>query len=264
MTLTNVRETNAKNGPSRDPPRPPNVYEHDAQAPDILPIATLVIWLGCLAVGIGGFVLRYPRPSPPATPLAPVQAQLLKVEITKQPLAAPDAEPPVAPPDATLPEPPPPMPTEPKVAPAAPPLVAVARPNPAIPFALPVESPARTVAPKEAAPVQPAQKVARAPVAQPVAPPPDTPRRLVFGEGEGRQPAPEYPREAVIARQQGTVGLRFSVDADGRVTNVEVRSPCHAPLLNQAAVRAVRETWRFAPGPPRTFDVSIEFDLKPR
>jgi protein TonB len=265
MSVMNVSRASAKDGTSRDPPRQLNHHERDAEAPVILSIATLVIWLGCVAVGIGGFVLRYPRPSPPAKPLTPVQAQLLNVEITREPLPSPDVEPPAAPPDAALSQPPPPMPAEPRTAPSAPPLVGVATPNPAISFALPVEGPTRTVEPKRAAPVQPAPVAATAPVARQVAQPPaDTPRQLVFGEGEGKQPAPEYPREAVIARQQGTVGLRFSVDADGRVSNAEIRSPCHAPLLNQAAARTVRENWRFAPGPPRTFDVSIEFNLKSR
>ncbi len=265
MSSMNAHAWKAKDVPSRDPPRSADRHHHDGDPPGILSIGTLVIWLGCLAVGVGGFLLRYPRPSPPVKPLAPVQAQLLKVELTRQSLPSPDVGAPSAPPpQASMPEPPPPPPAPPAT-PAAPPLVAVAKPSPEIPFAIPVEGPTRTVEPKRAVPVQPAPVAATAPAAEVVAPrQPDPPRQLTFGEGEGKQPAPEYPREAIIARQQGTVGLRFTVDAGGRVTNVEVRSPCHAPLLNQAAARAVRETWRFAAGPPRTFDVSIQFELKPR
>jgi protein TonB len=85
--------------------------------------------------------------------------------------------------------------------------------------------------------------------------------RLTFGEGEGRQPPPEYPRQAILARQQGTVGLRFTVGEDGRILSVEVTLPSRWPLLNQAAERAVRDTWRFNPGPRRIYEVPIEFDL---
>jgi protein TonB len=86
-------------------------------------------------------------------------------------------------------------------------------------------------------------------------------RHLTFGVGEGRQPSPEYPREAGIAREQGTVVVRFTVGEDGSVLAAQVQSPCRWPLLNQAAVRAVRDRWHFQPGAMRSFDVSIEFEL---
>ena len=85
--------------------------------------------------------------------------------------------------------------------------------------------------------------------------------RLTFGEGEGRQPPPDYPRDAVLAHQEGTVTLRFTVGEDGRVASVEVISASRWPLLNQAASRAVRDTWRFNPGPKRIYEVPIEFEL---
>ena len=84
---------------------------------------------------------------------------------------------------------------------------------------------------------------------------------LTLGEGEGRQPIPDYPHDAVAQRQEGTVGLRLHVDENGRVTQVQAVAPCRWPLLNQAAVRSVRERWRFNPGPARVYEVAIQFQL---
>ena len=88
-------------------------------------------------------------------------------------------------------------------------------------------------------------------------------QHLTYGHGEGRQPAPIDPYEAALAHQQGTVVVRFTVDANGNVTGADAVSPSPWPLLNQAAVRAVRDTWHFsAAGAPRAYEVSIQFKLK--
>lgn len=84
---------------------------------------------------------------------------------------------------------------------------------------------------------------------------------LTYGQGEGDQLAPEYPPEAVLDGEEGTVQVLMNVDEDGRVTSAEAISPCKWPLLNESAVRAVRETWRFGPGKKRRFEVSIQFVL---
>jgi protein TonB len=86
-------------------------------------------------------------------------------------------------------------------------------------------------------------------------------QHLTFGSGEGDKPPPEYPPEAKLARQQGTVVVRFRIDQAGHVIEAEATAPCPYSLLNQAAVRAVRETWEFPPGPARTYDVTFEFAL---
>jgi TonB family protein len=85
---------------------------------------------------------------------------------------------------------------------------------------------------------------------------------LTFGQGEGRQPAPEYPRRAMQEGQEGLVGVRFTVGENGRVLTAEPIAPAPWPLLNEAALRAVRERWRFRPGPPRSYEVAIRFELK--
>ena len=85
--------------------------------------------------------------------------------------------------------------------------------------------------------------------------------RLTFGQGEGRQPAPEYPRAAVLAGEEGTVVASFDVGPDGRVDDAEAAIPSPWPLLNHSVLRTIRHDWRFSPGPPRRYEVSIEFDI---
>jgi len=85
---------------------------------------------------------------------------------------------------------------------------------------------------------------------------------LVFGRGEGRQPAPLYPSTAIRSGMEGTVGIRLNVDENGRVLSAEVSSPSPWPLLNESALRAVRELWHFSPGIKRTYEVSFPFILK--
>jgi periplasmic protein TonB len=241
-----------------------------ARAVGITPILTLVLWIGCLAVGAIGLKLPYPGAREPATEAEPVKAKLIDVKITNDRTIQPEAGPPSGsespkPAKATVVQ-------EPEI-PALPPVPAVAAPSPAIAFAVPVEGPTRIVEAK-AAPARPSAMAATAPntrdrqtpapSAAAAVPAADAPQQLTFGEGEGKQPAPEYPREAVIARQEGTVVVRFTVGRDGRVRNAEASTPSPSALLNQAAVRAVRETWRFNPGPVRTYEVSIQFELNER
>jgi len=244
----------------------------------VVPVFTLVLWLACLLVGGLGFVLPYARPQPPAPPVPVVQAQLIRVELTSQPKPPPEAIQP-APPD---PSPPPPL-FAPAPPPQAPQLVAVALPSPAVAFALPIEAPARIVEVKQAAFVRPAPPPA--PVAPSTAPgrsssPPSTGpgassgppgknpapapavQTLTYGEGEGNQPAPGYPVAARRAGQEGTVVIRFSVGADGRVLAAEPSSPSPWGALNREALRVVREQWRFKPGPVRLYEVAIRFELR--
>ncbi|MGD0141058.1 MAG: energy transducer TonB [Tepidisphaeraceae bacterium] len=135
-------------------------------------------------------------------------------------------------------------PAEPSPPAAAPPdTPAVAAPGPAIAFAEPVDAPVHGVEAPRMTPTE------------------NSVIRLTYGEGEGEQPAPEYPPEAVRAGQEGTVVVRMTVAEDGRVTQAEAVSPCPWPVLNSAAVRAVRTTWRFRRGPVRVYEVSIQFQI---
>lgn len=134
--------------------------------------------------------------------------------------------------------------------------MAVAAPAPDIAFAVPIAAPARIVPAAEASyrtvEVKPEPAPAPAPiVAQP----------LTFGQGEGRQPAPEYPRQALRQGQEGVVTVRMTVGEDGRVLAAEAVSPSPWPLLNQSALRVVRSRWRFLPGTLRAYEVAIRFQL---
>jgi protein TonB len=213
-------------------------------------VATLVVWLGCLAIGWLGLALPYHRPVPPAKTLEPIQAELLNVELTDDPLPVPDE---------TLPLPakpalPPPL-LEPVVAPPSPPMQALAEPGPAIAFPVPVEKPAVVV--------EASQAGRTAPAAIPVAPAPaPVVQSLTHGSGEGKQPSPTYPRRALREGQEGTVAVRFSVGEDGRVLSTEAVSPSPWPLLNAEALRVIRERWRFRPGTLRLYEVAIHFELR--
>ena len=58
------------------------------------------------------------------------------------------------------------------------------------------------------------------------------------------------------------VTVRFSVGENGRVLEAEAVTPAPWPLLNEAALRVIKERWRFRPGPARLYEVAIRFELK--
>jgi protein TonB len=181
----------------------------------LLPVFTLVLWLVCLGVGLSGLLMPNSHPVPPTQP-----TEILDVEITNDISPPETGQQSMSPVPPDLPQP-----------------FAIAKPTPAIAFALPTKEPAT---PKAIAPTQ-----------------------LTLGEGDGRQPAPEYPIEAALARQQGTVVVVFTVDENGRVQSAEATSPSPWPILNQAALRTIRQSWRFPPGKARSYQVAIQFVLNP-
>jgi TonB family protein len=218
----------------------------DTNEAGLADVAIVPIWLGCLTVGILGMLLPYHRAHlaakvPPPVVLEPVPVRLVPKQMLPQadlPKVSPkpDAAPP--PPDDAAP-------------PVAPPLPSVALPSPAIAFAVPVEGPVQIVDARQAMSGGRASVVARAP---PV-------RHLTLGVGEGQQPSPEYPDDARKAHEEGTVVIRFTVGPDGRVISAEVSQPSHWPLLNQAALRTIRYSWRLSPGKAGTYDIPIQFVL---
>lgn len=250
MTLTHLHSKSTSTGHER------RRLSCDPAGADWSAIFTLVLWLFVSAVaGIGAW-LAYPVPLPPERAREPVQAEFLSVELTTEPLLSPELPTP-PPPEAmppTLPEKSTPVP-----APAA---IAVAEPSPAIAFPVPVEGPVRVVNAAQAsvvrqAPVVTATTAQALPVAVPAV------QQLQYGQGEGKQPAPDYPMTARRQGQQGTVGVRFTVGPDGHVVAAEAIRPAPWPILTQAAVRTVRDRWKFRPGPLRLYEVSIRFELAP-
>jgi protein TonB len=215
-----------------------NQTDANSAAVKLAPIGTAVVWVGCVAVGITGILLPYMPRSAPTKTLSPVQATLIHVELTRNESPTPSSAAPAAQPAPAL-EPPPP-----------PPIAAVAAPTAAVAFALPTSGPTHTTSIEQAVPTRATNQ--EAPAVQ----------RLTYGQGEGQQPAPEYPLEADLAGQHGSILVRFTVGEDGRVTSAEAIQPCPYPLLNQSAVRTIREEWRFKPGPVRVDEIIIEFKRK--
>lgn len=217
----------------------------------LVPMLTLVMWIGCVFIGIAGFVLPYLRPQPFVKTPPPVIAELLNVELTSDPL--PPANP--APPPPNLLQPPPVA--QPRATPPPPQMMSVAAPSPQIAFAVPVAAPATVVPVKAASSRTPETPVVEAPAAATLS----APTPLIFGQGEGKQPAPEYPRESRRQGQQGSVTVVFVAGEDGRVLSAEVSSPSPWPMLNHAALRVVKTRWRLSPGRLRSHTITFHFVL---
>lgn len=80
----------------------------------------------------------------------------------------------------------------------------------------------------------------------------------------GRNPQPEYPRDAQRRGQSGRVLLRVDVGADGTATNVDFVQRSGTPELDRAAMNAVRK-WHFSParrdGKPIASSVNVPIDF---
>lgn len=212
-------------------------------------VLTLVVWVGCVTVGVLGLVLPYRRPVPVGPPPLRIEAKFVQVELAGTSVPHSQREEVNLPPPSPAPVPPP------MRIPDAPPLAVVASPSPAVAFPVPSAGLERAEAPAQAVALLSAVRQAGSSTELAVHP-------LVFGEGEGKQPAPEYPRAAIRGRQEGTVRIRFTVAADGRILIAEVAVPSPWPLLNEAALWAVRERWKFPAGKVRRYEVPIRFQLK--
>lgn len=186
-------------------------------------VVTAVVWLVFATGGLAGLRLQYHRTQARAKEIQPITAEKMDVRLIGA-VPANTAAPPVESNPATIP-------------PVMPSILPVLAPSPEIPFAVPVNAPL--------------QKAGIVPV-----------QHLVFGAGEGDKPPPEYPSEAKLAHQQGIVVVRFTTDENGHVLDVQASVPSPYTLLNEAAVRAVRETWdHFPKGKVHIYDISFQFEL---
>jgi protein TonB len=160
-------------------------------------------------------------------PLPPKQAAPLAIDL------APPPPPPPPPPKV---EPPKPLPRVVKVAPAmAPPQLPVVSQAPA------------DNGPPTADTVQVAVAAPAAPVIAPPAPPPPEPVSEPRGfAGYRNNPAPDYPVQAQDRGQQGRVLLNVHVTAQGRVDNITVSQSTGFKILDDSAIKAVRN-WSFEP-----------------
>ncbi|KLJ02866.1 hypothetical protein WQ56_00890 [Luteimonas sp. FCS-9] len=101
-------------------------------------------------------------------------------------------------------------------------------------------------------PASGAPRIADAPVAGPApapAVPPSAAAPAPVADSAPRPrstPQPRYPRASLRRNETGEVMLRVHVDADGRVSDIDVIAASGHARLDRAAVSAVRR-WRFEP-----------------
>lgn len=207
-------------------------------------VVTLVLWLGCSVIAALGFALPYTRPQASQMAVEVLQVEILDVELSNE--SIPELEPR---PENPLAGPPP---ADAVVQPQVAQVVAVAMPSPAIAFAVPVEDPVRVVEATQAS----YARAESSDVPEVSAPPVE---RLTFGQGAGRQPKPDYPAHAQKEGQEGAVSVRLVVAENGRVTAAEAVAPSPWPLLNDSALRTIRNRWRFPAGNLRAYEVAIRF-----
>ena len=50
-----------------------------------------------------------------------------------------------------------------------------------------------------------------------------------------------YPQESIRLKQQGQVTVKFKINEDGKITDIEVASPSSYKLLNQAAIKTLNQ-----------------------
>jgi protein TonB len=214
-------------------------------------------WIVCAALAMGMHALllfgihpgTIARPRPIADEASAVELNIVEsapaapssTRIEQAPTSEQAAEPAQAPP-------------EPITAPA---------PEPEMPKPIPAPQP-RTETPAALTPNRPREASAR-PNAKPVrGSGPATGARPRYRSN----PKPDYPLEARRAGQEGVVILTVQVTARGRVANVQVSRSSGFPLLDTAALQAVRR-WTFEPArilgvPTDTrVEVPVRFRLKP-
>jgi TonB family protein len=79
-------------------------------------------------------------------------------------------------------------------------------------------------------------------------------------------PKPVYPRLAIRRGLEGEVSLEVSVSASGKVSEISISKPSGSKLLDQAALKAVRQ-WQFTPAirdgtaSPATTTIPVQFRL---
>nr|WP_259640474.1 energy transducer TonB [Pseudomonas savastanoi] len=213
-----------------------------------------VMVLIAASVLIHGVIWWYMQTAQPDLPEVAPQVPEMTIELTSPTPPAPEPpppEPPPPPPPPPPPEPeqpvedpdavePPPKPVEkPKVEKPKPvkKVEPVKKPTPPAPTPAAAPSPPAPPAPAPAPPAPPAPAAPPAPVKESAA---------VSGLASLGNPPPEYPGLALRRSWEGRVILRIKVLPNGRAGAVEVTKSSGKPVLDEAAVEAVRN-WKFIP-----------------
>ncbi|MFH7365169.1 energy transducer TonB [Pseudomonas syringae pv. tagetis] len=182
-----------------------------------------VMVLIAASVLIHGVIWWTMQTAQPAVPEVAPQVPEMTIELTS--------------PTPPTPEPPPPKPVEkPKVE----------KPKP-VKKVEPVKKPTPPAPTPAAAPSPPAPPTPAPAPAAPAAPPaPVKESAAVSGLASLGNPPPEYPGLALRRSWEGRVILRIKVLPNGRAGAVEVTKSSGKPVLDEAAVEAVRN-WKFIP-----------------
>jgi len=187
------------------------------------------------------------------------------------PLAPPPKPQPVTPPKQVTPPLPPPLPMAPPLPPAPPVPVAPNRPvihqppRPRHPQPRPIQPPVAQV-PQQPTPPMPAPPPAPVAPAQPSAGEIDL-FQARMAEAVQRAATADYPEAAQMAHENGEVDLSF-VFQDGSVGNVVILQSSGFPMLDAAAMQAVRDA-RYPQQPadfagrPHTVRVIVRFQTAP-
>jgi protein TonB len=135
-------------------------------------------------------------------------------------------------------------------------LVAVTVDSPAVAFSVPtvgnVVVPMGMAAPPPANPMQGAVPVNAARIQQ----------IGVTGVG-GSRPAPPYPRESLLGREEGTVVLLLEADEVGKIVSATIKESSGYWRLDQATLDYVKRRWLLPPGKGnRMFEAPIVYQLK--
>ncbi|MCE6814919.1 TonB family protein [Acinetobacter baumannii] len=104
----------------------------------------------------------------------------------------------------------------------------------------PVAQPTKVATPAPAAPSTPSPSPVAAPAPVAAAAPAPKPAGVTRGVSEGSAGCekPEYPCEALMNEEQGTVRIRVLVDTSGKVIDAKVKKSSGSKILDKAATKA--------------------------
>jgi TonB family protein len=93
----------------------------------------------------------------------------------------------------------------------------------------------------------------------------EAPKGPTRGPGVIGGPSPIYPKDALDRGLEGRVTLVVSVGADGSISSISVKESTGHDVLDQAAVRAVRNGWIFEvglkDGAPVSGEAAVTFEF---
>jgi protein TonB len=151
-----------------------------------------------------------------------------------------DVDEPPPPPEEEPPPPPPQQPTQPPPVVTPPPIVKTNTPPPVVVQSVNTPPPVYVPVPIAAPP---------APVAPPAPPAPPRVNKSAGAKGDPAQwvTTDDYPPSAIRAEEEGTTGITWTINTQGRVENCRVTSSSGSKALDDAACRAITRRGRYSP-----------------